>query len=175
MNPSTQLKLQRIQRLSRFLRTLCTALLVLIALLFAFAAIGALSGGDASLAFDDIHISLPAYPLLTRLLLVALVALLLGVLCKALYHLHRLFSQYVAGHILTAGAARQIRQIGWTAILWFALNLLTGFALIRWLDAAHHAAPPLRLDALFLGLLLIVISWFIQAAAELQEENRLTI
>ncbi len=175
MRPDTVKKLNKIRRFSTGLRVVCKCLLVLIALLFVAASVGVLAGGGVTIRSFDLLFPVAEMALPARLGLIALLALSLGVIAKGFYHLIRLFGDYSRGEIFTTRAAGQIRQLGITAILWTGVNII-------WLVAARvlSAAPApttwqLHLDSLFIGVVVIAISWFMDAAAEMREENDLTI
>lgn len=170
----TEDKLEKIRRVSRVLRRVCQALLVLTALLFVVASIGVLAGRDVTLSFFDIRIPVAPLALPARLILVAILGLSIGVVAKGLYHLDRLLSNYARGEIFTAGSAGQIRQLGITAILWAGVSILWPIAAIGFTEP-RPTSFPLHLDWVFTGVVIIVISWFMDAAAEMREEADLTI
>ena len=98
---------------------------------------------------------------------------MLAVGLKGFYHAYRLFGNYGRGEVFTAESARHIRQLGITVLLWFGTNIL-------WASTATALEPaPMSIqfqsDALVTGPIIIVISWFMEMAAEMREENELTI
>ncbi|HMB95610.1 MAG TPA: DUF2975 domain-containing protein, partial [Tepidisphaeraceae bacterium] len=110
-----------------------------------------------------------------RLILITILALSMGVMFKGLYHLQRLFSDYSRGEIFTTKAAVQIRQLGITAILWAFVGIIWAIAALGFARTHQPMSFKLHLDSIFTGVVIIVISWFMQAAAEMREENDLTI
>lgn len=175
MRPETEKKLNNIKRISTGLRVVCKCLLVLIAILFVAASAGILFGGGVSIrSFDRVFPVAPlAFP--ARLGLIAILALSMGVIAKGLYHLDRLFGHYARGAIFTTQTAGEIRQLGITAILWTGVNIIWLVAALGLSAAPSPTTFQLHLDSLFIGLVVIVISWFMDAAAEMREENDLTI
>ena len=133
-------------------------------------------GGNKIREFNPVlNVSIPLGPLTfpARLALAVATALMLAVSIKGFYHLNRLLSNYGRGDIFTAESAGQIRQLGITVLLWFGVNLL--FAV----TAAAIEPTPFSIqfhgDSLVIGPIIIVISWFMEMAAEMREENELTI
>lgn len=175
MRPETETKLNKVKRVSSYLRAVCKCLLGLIALLFIAATAGILAGEGVTIRAFDLLFPVAPLALPSRLGLIGLLAVSLGVIAKGLFHLVRLFGLYAAGAFFTTQAADQIRQLGITAILWAGANII-------WLVAARNLSPDptpatfqLHLDSLFIGVVIIVISWFMNAAAEMQEDADLTI
>jgi hypothetical protein len=175
MRQDTEKKLNRIKRFGTALRIVCKCLLVLIALLFVAASAGVLAGGGVTIRSFDLLFPVAEMTLPARVGLIGILALSLGVISKGLYHLIRLFDNYSRGEIFTTRTAGQIRQLGITAILWTGVNFI-------WLVAARVLSPAptptnfqLHLDSLLIGLVVIAISWVMDAAAEMREENDLTI
>jgi Protein of unknown function (DUF2975) len=175
MRPETEQKLDKIKRISTGLRAVCKCLLVLIALLFIAASVGILAGAGVIIRSFDLLFPVAPLALSARLGLIAILALSLGVITKGLYHLDRLFSYYACGAFFTTQTANQIRQLGITAILWTGVNIIWLVAALRLSPAQRPMSYQLHLDSLFIGVVIIVISWFMDAAAEMREENDLTI
>jgi Protein of unknown function (DUF2975) len=175
VRPETEMKLSKVRRVSAVLRAVCKGLFVLTALVFAAASAGVFYGSGVTISYFDLQIPVEPLELSGRLVLVAVLALSAGVAFKGLHHLDRLLRNYAAGEIFTTQSARQIRQLGITLILWAGVNVI-------WVIAAHSLTRPqpptsfeLHLDSLITGIIVIVISWFMDAAAEMREENDLTI
>jgi hypothetical protein len=175
VRPDTKEKLNKIKRISTLLRSVCTGLLTLTVLLFATAAICVLAGGNVTIAFIDARIPVAPLALRSRLVLVGILAISMGVMAKGLYHLYKLFGNYSRGDIFTTQAASQIRQLGITAILWSCVNIIRAFALSNITNTPLSMPYQLRLDSVVIGVVIILVSWFMDAAAELREENDLTI
>ncbi len=173
MKPETEKKLNKIKRISKILRTICKVLLAIAVCVFLLAMVAILNG-RATLNFFDVSILLATLPLSCRLGLAVITAFTMAITFKWLYHLYRLFGNYGTGNIFTTESAGQIRQLGITALLWFGVNILwavAAFAFVR--------PPPQTLqfhsDSLVIGAVIIVISWFMEMAAEMREENELTV
>jgi hypothetical protein len=171
----TEKNLEKITRVSRVLQMLCKALLALTVLLFVAATTAILAGGSVTINFFEVFIPVAPLSLSARLMLIGILALSMGVMFKGLYHLNKLFSSYARGEIFTTQTARQIRQLGITAILWAGVGIMWAVAAVCFDPTRHAISFQLHLDSIFMGVVIIVISWFMDAAAEMREENDLTI
>jgi hypothetical protein len=175
MRPEAEKKLNKIKRFSSVLRRICQGFMGLMGILFVVAVVASLVGRGGTITAFDVTIPMRGLPLHQRLGLAGAIALAIGVLVKSLYHLQRLFASYANGEIFSRATARQIRQLGYSALLWAAANIV-------WLSVAavllHTRAPhayTFQSDMLAIGAVVVVVSWFMDIAAELQEENDLTI
>jgi hypothetical protein len=65
--------------------------------------------------------------------------------------------------------------LGITAILWACVNIIRAVALANITNTPLSMPYQLRLDSVVIGVVIILVSWFMAAAAELREENDLTI
>ena len=174
MKPETEKRLKKIQRVSTILRVICKAGFAVVSCVFLAAIVVILIGrGTVSFADD----SVPLAPLFGsgRALLAVATALLLAVGLKGVYHLHRLFGNYGRGDIFTGESAGQIRQLGVAVLLWCGANILLDVAAVT-IDPTHlPMSIQIHFDTLVTGLIIIVISWFMEMAAEMREESELTI
>jgi hypothetical protein len=109
-----------------------------------------------------------------RLLLIALSILTWGVMFKCIYHLYRLFGNYSRGEIFTRGSVSQLRQWGIACLLWGVMNVLW---LGLWIATSANVPSSLQIhnDSFAIGIIIIVIAWFMDMAVDLREENELTI
>ncbi len=174
MNADVEKKVKRIKRTSVVLRAVCTGLLVFTGVVAVFALIAMLAGrvtriGDHSQSFVIADLALRS-----RVILLAICLAAMGVILKALFHLRRLFDNYSRQEIFTAGSARQIRQFGYSCILWGVIKAVWAF-----LPLILSTNPPLSYaitgDPIIIGVVIIGISWFAEMATNLREENELTI
>ena len=174
MKPETEERLKKIKRISNILRGICKVLLALLICGF-FVVMGLTFDGRATLHFSDNSVPLAPLPLPSRLGLAVIVELAMAVKFKGLYHLYRLFGNYGRGDIFTTESAAQIRQLGITALLWAGVTFFwTCIAPV--LTQSHLPTLfPFHADSLVTGLVIIVISWFMEMAAEMREENELTV
>jgi DUF2975 family protein len=177
MKPETEKKLKKIKRISNILRAICKVLFVIVICGFLVSLVAILVGRGGTLTFFDNSIPIQLAPLTgpARLLVIVVVALIMAVFFKSLYHLHRLFGNYGRGDIFTIDSAGQIRQLGITALLSAAANFLWGFTALALTQAHLPHEFQFHADGLFIGPVVIAISWFMEMAAEVREENELTV
>lgn len=173
MKPETEARLNKIKRVSKVMRIICKVAMGLAICVSALAVIGILSG-HGTINFPDYNIAVEPLALPARLPLATATAVILAVGIKGLYHLNKLLGNYGRGEIFTTESARQIRQLGITALLWYGANILCCIATVL----AVRPTPTevqFHSDSLVTGGVIIVISWFMEMAAEMREENELTI
>ena len=176
MQSETVKKLEKIRQISSALRTACKVLLVLMGLLFIAGSAGIFVGSmGVIIRFFDVTIPVALLTLPARLGLIVLLAVSTGVLAKGLYHLDRLFGLYANGDVFTVQTAVHIRQLGLTAIFWTGVHILWPITEIVLSGAPAPHSFALQLDSLFIGIAIIAVSWFMDAAAEIRAENDLTI
>ena len=174
MRPESEKRLKKIERISKVLRLICKVLLVLLICGFLFVT-GTTLAGRGRLYFLDVSFELAPLAPSSRLVFAVIVALVMAVKLKGIYHLYRLFGNYATGNIFTTESAGQIRQLGITALLWFGVNILFAVATIAFVPPPSTHTIPFHSDSLVAGVVIIVISWLMQMGAEMREENELTI
>jgi hypothetical protein len=172
MRPEIQAKLRKIKKVSIILRVICTVLLALIA----FTGIGAVVSvtfAVGGINYDNVIFRTTGLPIGHRLFLGAVTAVAFGVLFKCVYHLHRLFGNYSRCEIFTRESVGQLRQFGVACLLWGVV----GFLWISSLAISSHPSKTFQghADSLGIGIVIIVIAWFMDMAVDLREENELTI
>ena len=102
-----------------------------------------------------------------------------AVLMWAFWTLRRLFSLYSAGQYFSRDTVRCFRHLGLAALVWMISNLVHGALLSLSLTMAN---PPgeravavsgtgVDLTALFAGLVLLVLSWVMDEARRLDEDQ----
>ena len=180
MRAENETRLNRIKRISSSLRVLCVIyMLACLFFLWHFASgpifghgqnwgIGTLWQGYNGLEFK-------AYSLTLRDRIIAAVALGLywGLALLCGLQLFRLLGLYSRGEIFTRQSADQIRRWGIACV---ALGVVkTGFALVPLLVANSRLTEGADFSLVANGLIIVVISWFMEMAAEMREENELTV
>lgn len=172
MRPEIQAKLQKIKKVSIILRAVCKGLLALITFL-GISCIGCVTFGVGGINYDNMIFGTAGLTLGHRLILGVVTALTWAVLFKCFYHLHRLFGNYSHGEIFTEESVGQIRQFGIACLLWGVMNSLWGLSLAL----SSHPSKTFQghADSFVIGIIIIVIAWFMDMAVDLREENELTI
>ena len=172
MRSEFEAKLQKIKNVSIILRVICKVLLALIT----FTGLGAVVSvifGVGGIDYNNVIFGTAGLPIGHRLFLGTVTALAFGVLFKCVFHLHQLFGNYSRGEIFTRESVGQLRQFGVACLLWG----LVGFLWISSLAISSHPAQTFQghADSLGIGIVIIVIAWFMDMAVDLREENELTI
>lgn len=174
MRPETEAKLRKIKRISTILRVVCKVIVALNVLGFVVATVDLAANRGRTVGYNNITFPMAELSPGARLVLIAAVALTAGVSIKCFYHFHALLGNYSREEIFTRDSARQIRQLGIACVMWGGIAILWAI-----LPRAISAVPPNPVhgnaDAAVIGAIIIVISWFMEMAAELREENELTI
>jgi hypothetical protein len=173
MRPENEAKLRKIKRISGILRAICKVFLVLI-VLGLLAGMGALVVGRGSIGYFDVWLQVNKLTLGRRLLVLAMSTLISAVMFKCIYHLHRLFGNYSHGEIFTRESVGQLRQLGITCVLWGGMKVLWALMpLVLWRQSI--AGVHVRADSIPIGIVIIVVAWFMDMAVEMREENELTV
>lgn len=172
MRIEIQARLSKIRKASVILRVICKGLMAIITLLGLFCVV-CVAFGVGGINYDDTIFQTAGLALGHRLVLGAVTALTFGVLFKCFFHLHRLFGDYSRGEIFTRDSVGQLRQFGVACLLWGVMNFLWGLSLAL----SMHPSKSFRghADSFVIGIVIIVIAWFMDMAVELREENELTI
>jgi hypothetical protein len=116
-----------------------------------------------------------AYSLVTRERVIAAVffALYWGIAILCGLQLFRLLGFYSRGEIFTRKSAGQIRGWGFACVALGIVKL--GYALLPFLVANSRRTQGMDLSMIVNGLIIVAISWFMEMAAEMREENELTV
>jgi hypothetical protein len=174
MQPEMEIKLKKIKTASSILWQCSGLALALLPILIVVVDAVILAGGYTDIDILDVTHPVAAAPLASRVALVIVLDLWLGVAMKRIYHLFKLFGNYSCGDVFTRPSARHIRQIGVAGLLRSAMSILTLLVPVSLLAHSPHAVKIAFLAALD-GVVVIAISWIMEMAAELQEETELTV
>jgi hypothetical protein len=101
-----------------------------------------------------------------------ILALGCGVLFNCGYQLHQLLGNYSRGDIFTKESAAQIRKCGLACVLLGVFDLGVQLAPLANL---HSKQPGGGLSQVGIGLVVVAISWIMEMAAEMHEEQDLVI
>jgi hypothetical protein len=173
MTTPHEMKLQKIERVSFLLRAICTALYVPVIVIGIAATIAILAGLTAHISYAGQTFIPAEMTPASRLLLAVVGVATAAVLFKALHHLRRLAGNYARREIFTAESARQIRQFGVTCMLWGVIKLIWAFLPLA--VSTGRSLVYVTTDAIWIGAVIVGLSWFAEMAAALREENDLTV
>jgi hypothetical protein len=174
MRSENEVRLHKIKKISNLLRVICKVLMALITLAFLAGFIALLINKGGTITYSNEGFAIGELTLRGRLILLALSALTFGIMFKCFFHLYRLLGNYSRGNIFTTESSGQIRQMGVACVLWGGLNVLWVFLPLA-ISSHRPKSFEGNLDFVVIGLIIIAISWFMEMAAELKEENELTV
>ncbi|HXE08730.1 MAG TPA: DUF2975 domain-containing protein [Acidobacteriaceae bacterium] len=175
MTPQNEIRLRRIQRIAKVMRVVCKYFLATIVLGMVAIVIALIVGHDGSVGVFSIWFKVSDLTHGGRMLVGVFALATFGVMLKFFFHLHRLMKYYSRTEIFTMQSAMQIRKMG------ICCALCGGFEMLwPYVPRLVLANPPRTLmgnggGVLLIGLVIIVLSWFMSIAAEMQEENALTV
>jgi hypothetical protein len=192
MRPENEKRLARIKRISGILRGICKAFLLIcvIGLLMQMRSLMdsrcQTSGvvqcnywlGFNGMAFDVSDVSgVTGRDLVMnsdRVMVGFILVLGFGVFFNCGYQLHRLLGNYARGDVFTAESAWQVRRCGLACVLLGVFNL--GLTLApRLMALAHYKQSSGGMSALGIGLGIVAVSWIMEIAAEMREEQDMVI
>jgi len=175
MQPETRAKLERVKRICGILRGMCLAAIVFLAVEFVVAA--ALLVADRGIDFGSRPIALHVMVLSVwrRLHMVVMIGISEGLLIACLYHLRRLFGNFSPGEIFSGDSARHLRVVGVCYMMWSTVGGLSFPVAYVTVHPANPYTGTLDLNAIVIGVCVIVVSLVMDVAAEMREENELTI
>ncbi|WP_126456826.1 DUF2975 domain-containing protein [Sulfuriflexus mobilis] len=173
--------LMRIQRVSRRFRLLFSALVVILPLL---SLIYWLGFNHFPQEFVPLPIRVEAeLSLLARLLGFVISMLPIGVVIAAMYILAKLFNLYEKGIVFASPTVKCFRQLGWVLMFWVLASLLYLPMLSGVVTSVNP--PGQRLIAaqlglsdfviLLMGAIVVLISWVMDEARKLEEEQAHTV
>ncbi|NNF99647.1 MAG: DUF2975 domain-containing protein [Desulfobacteraceae bacterium] len=106
-----------------------------------------------------------------------------GIIMAGLFHLSQLFKLYEGYHIFTDANVRCYRRLGQILILWVFSTFL--YDPLMSIVLTYNNPPGQRmiqigfesvdLTALLIGVVVLIVSWVMQAAKQLKDEQDLTI
>lgn len=174
MRSDSQAKLKKIRRVSIILRALCKALLALIGIGFLMVTIALLANRGGRVGYFDVWFQISDLTFRQRALVLAMSIVTSGVWFACLYVLHQLFGNYSRGEIFTRGSVHYLRWMGIACVLWGIMKILWS-GLSRLISAHTLSSVQVSAEIIPIGLIVLVVAWFMDIAADLQEENELTV
>jgi hypothetical protein len=175
MTPLNETRLRRIRRMSKVIRVVCSYFLATIVLGTAAVVIALVVGRGGQVGLFGIWFKVSDLTPFGRILVGAMGVFTFGIMFKCFYHLHGLMTNYSRAEIFTMKSSSHIRQIGICCALIGSMEMLWPF--VPRLVLARSTIPVITHgpDLILCGLIVIAISWFMSIAAEMQEENELTV
>ncbi|HEY4380875.1 MAG TPA: DUF2975 domain-containing protein [Acidobacteriaceae bacterium] len=174
MQSKTELKLRKIKRVSTILRWFCKVLMVLVVAGFVLSAGTLLANRGGSVGYFDVGVQVSALRESQRMMVLALSAATSAVWLTCIFQLHQLFGNYSAGDVFTRESVGRLRLIGAACVLWGVAKLLwEGVA--RAYSAAPHGSMQVTAETIPIGIMVLIVAWFMDMAVELREENELTV
>jgi Protein of unknown function (DUF2975) len=180
MRPENEARLKRLKTISGFLRVLCVLyMLVCVHMLWVIARGPIFTHGPywgiGTVLYTYNGVEFKAYSLVTRDRVIAGVFFVLywGIAILCGLQLFRLLGFYSRGEIFTRKSAGQIRGWGLACVALGIVKL--GYAMMPFLVANSRRTQGIDLSVIVNGLIIVAISWFMEMAAEMREENELTV
>ena len=174
MRAENEAKLRKIRRMSSILGWVCRALLLLIVVGFGMVAVTLLVNRGGSIGYFDVWLRAGDLSHGQRLAVLALSAATSAVWFLCVYQLHRLFGDYSAGEILTRGSVGHLRWIGVASVFWGVVKI-AWMGLGRALSANPRGTLQVTAETIPIGIVILIVAWFMDMAVDLQEENELTV
>ncbi|MGP8258976.1 MAG: DUF2975 domain-containing protein [Acidobacteriaceae bacterium] len=182
MRPENEARLKKIQAISGLLRAVCTAFLVL-PVFMELVMLSALVFGRGSFIPGQDTIR-------SRFVFDTYFTLQWVGMFFCVYFLHRLLGNYSRGEIFSRDSAKQIQRWGLACVLWGAMQFVWVF--VPGAVSPHPAngqiqnyVPGVKAQIvdwqahggglMVNGLIIVAISWFMEMAVEMREENELTV
>jgi hypothetical protein len=180
MRPENEARLRKIAGISGFLRGICKVAMSFYVLIVLVMAWGMLGGpGHDFMGGNFVNFHIHELGVVDRLIVGGLWAATGGVMFKFVFHIHQLLGNCSRGEFFTRESAGQVRQWGLACFLWGVIKFL-------WLGVPH-LVPAAHLVAnggsaefeaagmILNALIILAFSWFMGMAAEMREENELTV
>ena len=168
---------RRICRISRLLQSLCTGIAIAVPIA------AALLWGTVSVGSTWLPSLVDGMPIVltpaTRVAAFFCTMVPGAVLVWAFMILRRLFGLYATGRIFSSANVRCFRRLGIAALAWMATDVLYSALLSVSLTMGNPSgqrffaieASGVNLTALFAGVVLLVISWVMEEARRLDEDQ----
>lgn len=174
MRTENEAKLRKIRKISSGLRAACTGFLFLIVIGYLMAIIALLANRGGRVGYFDVWFRIGDLTAGGRLMVLALASLTSAVWAWCVYQLRQLFGNYSHGQIFTREAVGHLRQMGVACVLWGLMKILW-VGLSRALSANPLSPTQVSAEIIPIGIIILVVAWFMDMAVDLQDENELTV
>jgi len=91
-----------------------------------------------------------------------------------IFALHQLFGNYSHADIFTRGSVHYLRLVGIACVLWGIMKILW-VGLSRALSSHPLSSVQVSAEIIPIGIIVLIVAWFMDMATDLQEENELTV
>ncbi len=180
MRPENEARLTKVRKISGFLQVLCVLYMLSCVLALWNIARGPifLHGpywgiGTAWYSYGGIGFKVYSLTGRERLIAAVFFALYWGIAILCGLQLFRLLGFYSRGEIFTRKSAGQIRLWGLACVAWGIVKL--SYFFLPFLVTNSRHTQGIELSLIMNGLIIVAISWFMEMAAEMREENELTV
>jgi hypothetical protein len=175
MAAEMRVKLEKVKKICGILRGIFLAAMVFLVLEFVVAA--ALLIADRGIDFSQRPIALHVMvlSLWRRLHMVVMIGISEGLIFTCLYNLRRLFGNFSQREIFSQDSTRRLRAVGVCYAMWSFVSFLSLPIAYVTVHPANPYTATLNPEALVIGACTVVISLVMDVAAEMREENELTI
>ena len=180
MQPENEARLDRIRKISRVLQAVCTLYILFCVLLFVNSVTGPIfrhgpNWGIGILwqGYNGVQFKVFDLTVRDRVLAAILFTLTCGFALLCGLQLFRLLGYYSRGEIFTRQSAGQIRRWGIACVALGIVKFVYSFVPLVIANSRRTQGPDLSL--IVNGLIIVAISWFMEMAAEMREENELTV
>lgn len=174
MRPENEARLRKIERISKVLQGFCRLFEVLVVIGFGLVVLALFTSRGASVGYFDRMLRPSQLSVGQRLVVLAMSAVVSGVMFRCVSQLRQLFENYSRGEVFTRGSVGVLRQLAIMCILW-------GVVKLAWVGM-WWAFTPVRpnsleanTDTVPIGMILFAVAWFMDMAVDLREENELTV
>jgi len=181
MRPKDEVRLAKIRRISWVLSAICVLFMLGCLIAFILSMTGPIFRhgrywGNGILWQGYSGVEFKVYSLTARERVIVAISLVLeyGAAFFRGLQLFRLLGFYSRGEIFTADSARQLRLWGFACVAWGIVKI--GWLLLPLVIADSRHVQGLDLSsAVFVGLGIVALSWIMEMAVEIREENELTV
>jgi hypothetical protein len=174
MRSETQSKLKKIKLASTILRVACKVVLALIVIGFLMATIAILANRGGSVGYFDVWFRIGDLTFGQRALVLAISVVTSAVWFTCIFALHQLFGNFSHGDIFTRRSVHYLRLMGIACVLWGIMKILW-VGLSRALSAHPLSSVQVSAEIIPIGIIVLIVAWFMDMAADMQEENELTV
>ncbi|HUD21966.1 MAG TPA: DUF2975 domain-containing protein [Acidobacteriaceae bacterium] len=177
MRAENEARQRKVERISGGLRMVCKVVLAFWGVVAALMLWTFLVGrGPEFTGYNHVSFYTGELTVGGRLIVGGLCLATVGVAIKAVWHLHQLLGDCSRGEIFTQDAARQIRQWGIACMLWGGVKF-AWVMLPRVASGVHlqRGQGEFGVGLMVNGLIIVAISWFMEMAAEMREEQELIV